>query len=548
MSKYLGILLLENNIISQRELEEVLKIQENSGKKLGRILCEKGFIDEPTLYTYLEKQMGVNFQSEIPERPEDKDFKQLSYEYCRERLIAPKVIDQSKIKIYINDPANTALNNELSFITGKTVHPEYATESAILNYLNQYESGKTQKTPRKTKESSEILAPAIQYVDKVLEKAIEGNASDIHFELYKEKSFLKYRLNGVLTLIEEIDPSLYSSFLSRIKVLSDLDISEKRLPQDGKFAFSYNDRLVDIRVSVIPVIYGENAVLRILDKEKSVLQLEQIGLPDDKVELLKKEARKPFGMILFTGPTGSGKTTSLYAILQYLKQFGQKIITIEDPVEYQIDGVSQVQAHTEIGLDFARGLRSFLRHDPDIIMVGEIRDKETAEVAIRAALTGHMVLSTVHTNNTASAVARFLEMGIPSYLISSTINLVIAQRLVREICPSCKIEKKLEKEELHAYHIENRFKEGEKVYFGKGCKNCRKTGYIGRRAVFEIMKMTKTIKNAVLSNASSLEIGRLTEEEDMITLKEFTINLVKAGITTLEELDRVVDVVEENDL
>ncbi len=541
MNKMLGLLLVEHNIINQKDLEECIQIQNKTGKKLGKILMERGLLDEETLFKHLENQLGVSFYSCISENPEAKEFSVLSYDYCRKKVIAPKEIDSQNIKVYISEPADANLSNELAFLTGKNVKLEFATESAIIEYLDRYSAEKENKTGRQNKEST---SPVVHRLDEIIEKALDRGASDIHFEIYKDKSILKYRLDGVLTKIEELDYVSYPAIISRIKILSQLDISERRLPQDGKFLFNFKNRSVDIRVSIIPVIYGENAVLRLLDREKSVLTLEQLGMQAREVDLLKKEARKPYGMVLFTGPTGSGKTTSLYAILEYIRQFGIKIITIEDPVEYQIDGISQVQAHPEIGLDFARGLRSFLRHDPDVIMVGEIRDRETAEVAIRAALTGHLVLSTMHTNNTSSAVARFIEMGIAPYLISSSLNLVVAQRLVRKICPDCKTEVKISKEELEKLYGKN-FSVKDVVYVGKGCRKCLQTGYKGRVAVFEILQFSKSLREAIINKASAGEIENIALKEGLRLLRDTAVDLVKKGVTSIEEVERIVDAGEE---
>ena len=541
MSKMLGLLLVEHNIINQKDLEEAILLQNKTGKKLGRILIEKGLIDEETLFKHLGNQLGVIFRTCINENPEEKDFSVLPFDYCKKKIIAPKEIDSQNIKVYISEPADANLSNELAFLTGKNIRLEFATESAIIDYLSRYSTNKVNKAGKR---SGENISPVVLHLDGIIEKALDKGASDIHFEVYKDKCILKYRLDGVLTKIEELDYVGYPALISRIKILSQLDISEKRLPQDGKFLFNFKNRSVDIRVSIIPVIYGENAVLRLLDREKSILTLEQLGMSSADVEVIKKEARRPYGMILFTGPTGSGKTTSLYAILEYIRQFGSKIITIEDPVEYQIDGISQVQAHPEIGLDFARGLRSFLRHDPDVIMVGEIRDKETAEVAIRSALTGHLVLSTMHTNNTASAVARFLEMGIAPYLISSSLNLVVAQRLVRRICADCKVEERIKKERLSGL-ADRKFSVGDIVYKGKGCKKCYNTGYKGRVALFEVLSVSRAIREAIINMADAGEIERLALKEGLRTLSKSAVNLVKEGVTSLEEIERMIDAGED---
>ncbi len=531
--KKIGMLLLENGLINKEELDNAVKIHNETGKKLGKVLLEKGCLDEAGLYSMLEKQFGIHFIKKIETEPKSDYFIMIPYDYCKNKLIAPVGADTKNIKILISEPTNTSVSNEISFMTGKTVETGYATESAIRSYLKKYktsQAGQLNISQQDNIENKDFLSgedsTAVKFVDKTIRKAIEENASDIHFEVYKNKAVLRFRIDGKLHTISGPDIKMYPAVISRIKILSELDISEKRLPQDGKTAFFFENRNIDIRVSIIPAIYGENAVLRILDKEKSVLTLEAIGLSQDNIEFIKKEVRKPQGLFLVTGPTGSGKTTTLYAILQYIKQFDNKILTIEDPVEYQMDGISQVQVHSEIGLTFSSGLRSFLRHDPDIIMVGEIRDKETAEIAIRAALTGHLVLSTIHTNNSAGTITRFIDMDIPAYLLTATIHVIAAQRLVRKICPHCRTE------------IDS-------GYIGKGCINCGKTGYSGRTALFEIMKMSKGIKKAVSEGLSSYEIEEIAKKEGMLTLKESGMSLVKDGTTSLEEIEKVLSFGEE---
>ena len=552
--KTLGEILVENGIIEPKALSDAMVSQLKTGKKLGKILREKGLIDETTLYSFLQTQLGIHFAENIDVEPKTEYFAHLPLRYCKNKVIAPVEVTPKTIKVYVSEPTNTGMLNEISFLSGRVVEVEYATEGAIIDYLEKASasgSGKVvakggaysepERTHEEKKEElSEDDSPVVRFVEETIRSAIERKASDAHFEVYEKIALLRFRVDGVLLKGDDIELRMYPAVISRIKIMADLDISEKRLPQDGRIMIRHDDRQIDIRVSIIPTVYGECAVLRILDKGKSMRSLEDIGFPKEMVIEIKKEARKPFGMVLVTGPTGSGKTTTLYAVLQYVIQFENKILTIEDPVEYQIGGISQVQVHSEIGLTFAAGLRAFLRHDPDIIMVGEIRDKETADIAVRAALTGHLVLTTVHTNDAASSLTRFIDMGIPAYLLTSTVNLIIAQRLVRTICPHCKTEKVLTAEDIKIYGLGVFFKPGQKVYYGKGCKSCNKTGYLGRQPVFEILKLNDTIKAAVLRNASSFEIREIAGKEGMMTLRDSGITLIKNGITTLEEMEKIV--------
>ena len=561
--KSLGELLMESGKIDKKSIEEAIKVQNKSGKKLGKILQEKGLLDEATLYSFLQEQLGINFKMSIPKEPTNDLFNVLPIKYCRSKQVAPVEVTPKIIKVFISDPTNTVLMNEISFMTGRVVDVDFATEAAIGEYLEKAGAGggsgssmpssmssssapnaqpKAQKTGGEDKkdDASKDDSPVVRFVEETLQRAIQQRASDIHFEVYEKRGILRFRTDGELRRMDDIDIAMYPAVISRIKIMAELDISEKRLPQDGRIMTHFEGRQIDLRVSIIPSVHGECAVLRILDKGKSVLTLKDVGLSDDLQELLRKEAQKPYGMILVTGPTGSGKTTTLYALLQYVLQFEHKILTVEDPVEYQVEGINQVQVHSEIGLTFAAGLRAFLRHDPDIIMVGEIRDKETAEIAIRAALTGHLVLSTVHTNDAASSISRFIDMGIPPYMLTSTINLVIAQRLVRKICTKCKTEIILDREAIKLFQIEKDFKPGDKVYRGTGCQACGKSGYSGRQPVFEMMKITDNLKTAVLKQISSFELKDLAQTEGMMSIRNSGILLVKEGVTTLEEIEKIV--------
>lgn len=550
----LGELLLEKGIVDKKTLENAISDQKKNGKRLGKILQEKGYLDEEGLYSFLEDQLGVEFVREINDEFHNEVFQAIPYEFCRNRLIAPIVLPGHRLKVYISEPTNTALLNEISFLSGRKVEAAYARESAIQDYLSRHAASrqtqgtatsapaenKPSEAPAERVAAEDDASPVVRFVTEVILHAIEQKVSDIHLEIYEKEARLRYRIDGVLHNLEAPDIRLYPAIISRLKILAELDISEKRLPQDGRILFQFYSRPIDIRVSIIPTVYGENAVLRILDKGRALLSIDDVGFSPQLLELVRREAKKPFGMILVTGPTGSGKTTTLYAILEHLRKTqDNKILTIEDPVEYQIPGICQVQVHSEIGLTFAAGLRSFLRHDPDVIMVGEIRDRDTAEIAVRSSLTGHLVLSTVHTNDAASTLTRFTDMGIPPYLLTSTINLIIAQRLVRKICPHCKTEKQLTETEIADWQLEGEFKPGDTVYYGKGCKQCSQTGYKGRAPIFEWIRITENLKRAVLNGASSLELRQAAKEEGMPILKDFGLDRVREGLTTIEEIEKI---------
>lgn len=542
--KNLGDILVKKKFISRAQLVAALETQRQTGERLGKILLENDLIDEDELYSVLEDQLKITIARTIQEKPDHQVFQLISPERCREMLIAPIRSNDNSIRIYFSDPSNLEQTGQIQFQTGKEVDVLYATEKAILDFLKKYSpSLKTDITVTKSddgkKSTADRKSPAVRYTDNLIQTAIRRKASDIHLEIYPGYATARYRIDGILTRAEDPDPNIYQEIIARIKYLANLDLSQKRLPQDGNIPFDYDGRSVDMRVSVIPSIHGENAVLRILDQDKTLLSLEKAGFNEKEIKIIHQEIRRPQGMILFTGPTGSGKTTSLYSILRTLKPEGRKIITIEDPVEYQIDDILQVQVLPEIGLTFASGLRSFLRHDPDIILVGEIRDHDTAEIAIRAAMTGRLVFSTLHTNSSTGAVQRLIEMGVPPYLISSTVKLIGAQRLVRKLCNHCRQIKHITNKEISANHLKGFIREGADIFSAKGCKACEGTGYSGRTAIFELFRMNAALQDAVNRNATEQELTKIAENSGFDTLFKSGIEKVKAGITTLDEVLRI---------
>ncbi len=383
-------------------------------------------------------------------------------------------------------------------------------------------------------------APIIKLINGIISQAIKKRASDIHFEPYEEKILVRYRIDGILTEVLEHDSKLASLLISRIKIISGLDISERRLPQDGRVSLSLGDNEVDVRVSTLPSSYGERIVLRILDKKSSQINIDELGLPKSILENYKKSLKNSEGIILFTGPTGSGKTTTLYSGLRYLSDSSQNILTVEDPIEYTLNGIGQTQVNTKTGLTFARGLRAILRQDPDVVMIGEMRDIETAQIGIQASLTGHLVLSTVHTNSAVSAITRLKDMGIESFLLASSLRTIISQRLIRRLCNSCKSNSKISHDLCGKYGLDS----SKKYYVSEGCGICNNTGYHGRIAIAECIQIDKKLKDLIHNNESENVISDYVFGKN-ISIKKASVNLVTEGITSIEEVIRITNLEED---
>src|ERR1041385_8902865 len=471
------------------------------------------------------------------------------------------------LEIALADPRNLNLIDELAVLLGKKLRVKVATLSQISDLLK-----KTEQSQRVLEEVTEgftldvvadeenaeetlsidklssadsDIAPVIKLVDTTIFNALERRASDIHIETRDQEVAIKYRIDGVLHYaMPPIAKDWHSTIISRIKVMSELDIAERRVPQDGRFRVRYKSRLIDFRVSIMPTIYGEDAVLRVLDKESmsekfAKLSLDVVGFSESDLTKFRRYINEPYGMVLVTGPTGSGKTTTLYAALSEIKNDEDKIITIEDPVEYQIKGITQIPVNEKKGLTFARGLRSILRHDPDKIMVGEIRDQETAQIAINAALTGHLVFTTVHANNVTDVIGRFINMGVEPYNFVSALNCIMAQRLVRIICPNCKRPKRTSAEELREAGMKPEDGQSAQISEGAGCLECSGTGYHGRTAICELLDLSDRIREMIIDRRPTSEIKRIARDEGMITLRESGLAKAKLGITTLREINKV---------
>jgi len=555
--KKLGEILIAEGMITSSQLDEVLKIQKKEGGRLGDILIRLGYVNEEQILSALSKQLHIPYVSLAsgklkPDSEQDLD-KLIPYDFAIRNLVLPLFRNLNLLTVAIFDPLDLILIDNLKKLTGCEINPILATRGDIIKAIEEfYGREKIFKEAIRLAHGEEIEeeevsieeelsldkliaraeeAPIIKLVDLIIHQAIEENASDIHIEPQKDSLRLRYRIDGVLYEIPPPSKSLHLPIVSRIKILAGMDIAERRLPQDGSFMVKIKDRLIDLRISTIPTVYGEKVVIRILDKSRVPLDLSKLGFFPEELEKIKKGITASYGLIFLTGPTGSGKTTTLYAVLNELNSAEKNILTIEDPVEYRLEGINQVQVKPEIGLTFANVLRSFLRQDPDIILVGEVRDLETAEICIRAALTGHLVLSTLHTNDAIGAITRIVDMGIPHYLVSSSLRLIVAQRLVRKLC-SCKEPYEIKKEELPS-HINISVPV---IYKPKGCQNCRYIGFKGRTLISEVILVDEEIREAIYKKLSTSEIMQLAKKKGTNTLLESGVRRIEEGITSLEEV------------
>jgi type IV pilus assembly protein PilB len=558
MAQKLGNFLVREGLITAEQLENALQEQKANGGMLGSNLVKMGFIEEAELMEFLSKQFGV--PSTDPSKLDvDSDvIEMIPANIVQKYKIVPISLEGQTLTISMVDPSNIFIIDDIKFLTRKNIRVTVATESSIKLAMDRfYDAGASledvmsefdeegvdvvdggEDLDLSELESAAEQAPVVKLVNLILVDAIKKMASDIHIEPYEKSFRVRYRIDGVLYEVMKPPMKLKNALISRLKIMSRLDIAERRLPQDGRIKLKTKGKEMDFRVSVLPTLFGEKVVLRLLDKSNLQLDMTKLGFEEKQLANFKEAIYKPFGMVLVTGPTGSGKTTTLYSALSELNKTTENISTAEDPVEFNLGGINQVQIHEAIGLSFAASLRSFLRQDPDIIMVGEVRDFETAEISIKAALTGHMVLSTLHTNDAPSTVNRMLNMGVEPFLVSSAVNLILAQRLSRRICLDCKEELEIPKETLLDLGVPEEEVGGFTCYHGVGCPTCSQTGYKGRIALYEVMPLDEEIKELVLVGASSTEIKREAMRLGMLTLRQSGINKLKEGITTVEEVVR----------
>ncbi len=567
--KPLGQLLKEMELVTEGQIQEALAIQREKGGALGRILIDLGYVSEEEMLLALGAQVGMEVVN-LDEIKIAKDVvEKVSPTMAKVYKVIPIKFENNVLTVAMADPLNVSVLDDLRFMLGCELQGAVSNEDAVNRAIEQYYAGATETVEDILKEMKDVTkesmdmsgwspmgkgetqavdinsveamanaAPVVKLLNLILLQAIKDQSSDIHFEPFENEFKVRYRVDGVL--YEMMPPPLHLAIalISRIKVMSNLDISETRMPQDGRIMLSIGGKPVDLRVSTLPTMFGESVVMRVLDRSVVSLDIENVGLREDEMKLTKQLISLPNGIIIVTGPTGSGKTTTLYSALNFANEIIWKIITTEDPVEYDLEGIMQCQINEEVGVTYSACLRSILRQDPDIILVGEIRDLETAQIAVEASLTGHVVFSTLHTNDAPAAITRLLDLGVEPFLISATIEGIIAQRLVRKICTKCKEEVEPTEEMLLELALKPGDVEGKRFCIGRGCQNCNNTGYRGRMAIFEIMLCTERVKNAVMDNASTDAIRTVSREQGMRTLREAGLLAIFDGKTTIEEVVR----------
>ena len=548
VNKKIGEVLVEQGLLLESQVEEVLKEQKQTGEKIGEILVRKGWLNLEERERYLSMQSGITTFNLSSYLISPEVFKLVPEDFARKYKVVPVFLIENILTIAMSEPNNVMIIDELRRMTHYTIDPVFADELEIRKVQDQCFGGissldeiiaSIDKSKLAEMEKKGEDAPIVKIVNYLIFQAVQLRASDIHIEPEKRLLNIRYRIDGMLHRHYSLSIDLAGAIISRIKIMSGLDIVDKRLPQDGRIMMKIGNRDIDFRVSTCPTVYGENVVLRILDKSSLTLTLDSLGFPDRELRLSKELIISPYGIILVTGPTGSGKTTTLYAALQLLNKENVNIMTVEDPVEYQFPGMRQVHVNPKSGLTFAVAVRSFLRQDPNIIMVGEIRDRETAEIAVQSALTGHLVLSTIHTNDAATVFTRLINMGVEPFLISSALLGVIAQRLARRICEKCKEEYVPSDEVLKTLGLENMIAQGVKFSRGKGCQHCNQSGFKGRLGIFELLCVTPAIQDLVLRKASSEEIRLTAIKEGMNTLRKTAIDKLLSGLITAEEVIRI---------
>jgi len=561
LDRFIAEIIQEQKGLSPEAWAELMQGQKEKDKSLESFLVQKGVIEEEELLGALAAKLHVPYLKNLEaDGLNSLLVSKVPIAFSKKHKVVPLKMEEGILTVATLDPLDYEPLDDLRVILGcRELRVVLSSESEVLRIINRFyeqradtpeemiqsmDSESSDRFLHELEETEDLLdvsdeAPVIKLVNLILFQAVKERASDIHIEPFQKEMKVRYRIDGIL--YQRFDPPkrYQSAIISRLKVMAKLDIAEKRLPQDGRIPIKIAEKDIDIRVSIIPTTFGERVVLRLLDKSSVLLGLEDVGLSPDQLEAMEDLIHRANGILLVTGPTGSGKTTTLYGALSRINSPDKNIITIEDPVEYQLWGIGQIQVNPKIGLTFANGLRSVLRHDPDVILVGEIRDVETAEIAIQSALTGHLVFSTLHTNDAASAVTRLVDMGIEPFLVASVVRAIVAQRLIRVVCPECKEGYVPDPEALRAEGLAMSQLEGKTLYRGKGCPACSETGYRGRSGIYEFLLVSEGIRQLIMKKADSTTIGRKAIEEGMRTLREDGARKVIAGITTLEEVVRV---------
>ncbi len=559
MSERIGELLVRENLINLTQLKKAKDTQRKSGERLTYTLTKMGMVGERELTTFLSRHYGVPSINLEDFQIDDDVIKLIPKELAYQHQVLPVSRAGSALIVAMADPSNLHAIDDIKFRTTYSVEVVVSSEEAIRKALDRYYDESTTYEeiigdfdPEEVEvadinseedivdlERSSEEAPVVRLVNLILVDAIKKNASDIHIEPYEKSFRVRYRIDGVLYEIMHPPLKLKNAITSRIKIMSQLDIAERRLPQDGRIKIKMGGgKEMDFRVSVLPTLFGEKIVMRLLDKSNLQLDMTKLGFEPAQIDIFKEAIYQPFGMVLVTGPTGSGKTTTLYSALSDLNKTSENLSTAEDPVEFNLGGINQVQMHDSIGLNFSAALRSFLRQDPDIIMVGEIRDFETAEIAVKAALTGHLVLSTLHTNDAPSTIHRLLNMGVEPFLVTASVNAIVAQRLARRICKECKEPLKTDPQQLLKLGLASDLVDKSKVMKGTGCRTCNETGFKGRVALYEVMPMIEELKELVLQGASTVELKRAAILGGMKTLRQSALSKLIEGVTTVSEVLR----------
>ncbi len=560
-TKYLGKILVDRKIITQEELQEALLAQKGTTLRLGQFLLKKGMVTEEDIRSCLAEQYDMSFMTRLDFSDPDNLFAEIPVHFMRKNRMVPFKIKGGTILVGIVDVLNIQPLDDL-----KMIFPQYDFEAVLTtedeiqqvisthfhvlkdestnDVIEDLEESDFEILTSSISETEDIMdmaneAPIIRLVNTFIKQAVTDRASDIHVEPYEKELMVRFRIDGILYNMYTPPKKYQGAILSRIKIMANLNIAENRLPQDGRIQLKIAAKDIDIRVSTFPTYYGERIVLRILNKSDMSFDLSAIGFDDETLNKFNSLIKKTYGIVLVTGPTGSGKSTTLYSVLQKLKSEDVNILTVEDPIEYQIPGIGQMQVKPGINLTFASGLRSILRQDPDIVMVGEVRDLETAEIAVQAALTGHRVFSTLHTNDAASGITRLIDMGIEPFLITSSVNAYLAQRLARKICPSCKEAFKPPPKMLAELGIKPSQLKSGKLFHGKGCPECLNTGYTGRLGIFELLPLTAGVRKLIMDHSEAPLIKELAIKEGMKTLLQDGLNKAIDGITTVEEVLRV---------
>ncbi len=569
----LGELLVKSGILSQEQLAKALEVQRGGTKRIGEVLVELGLTSEADIAATLGKQLSLpyaSYSSGLLNARKGEGLEQLvPEEFCRQHLVLPLSRNLTCLTVACVNPLDLITEDNLKRMTRCEIQWIVTTKADLEKAIGRfygggeeeqlfrqaigksYEVAEKEKAAAAEENDGEVVdeatldldrlkqaaedAPIIRLVDLIVRQAIKERASDIHIEPFRDKINLRYRIDGALCEISPPARQMHDAIISRIKILCKLDIAQKRLPQDGAFSMTMDTRSIDFRVSTVPSVYGEKVVVRILDKSPALLDLGKLGFEEKALVALRQAIKDPYGLVLITGPTGSGKSTTLYAALNEINNPNKNVMTVEDPVEYRLDGINQIQVKPSIGLTFATGLRAFMRQDPDVIMVGETRDQETAEICVRAALTGHLVFTTLHTNDAPSAISRLVDIGIAPYLLSSTVSLVVAQRLLRRLCDRCKVAYEPVKELRDKYKIVE-----DLIYRSKGCDDCSGTGYAGRLGVYEVLTMGREIRDEIAKGSPAHVLKDVATKTGMSTLWDEGLKKVRLGVTSMEELGSVI--------